>query len=241
MTDRKPRKRRTAAAAPAHQADESERSLGRAVAIGLPLAGLGGALVAGTVASLGSALLVLAAGALLGCIALLWASIRTLSGDAPLAAELEGLSARGGSVDDRAEEKRRVLRALKDLEAEHAIGKIDDADYEAVAGRYRADAKRLMREMDEDLAPRRAEAEKLAREYLEKKGARAVEPEEEAPAPEARPPAKVDASLPAEARPACVKCGTTNDADAAFCKKCGSPVGVSAEKDDAEGGEDAAS
>lgn len=243
MTERKPRKRRTAApvVAVAYQADESERSLGRAVSLGLPVAALGGAIVVGAVASLGSALLVLAAGALLGAIALLWASIRTLSGDAPLAVGLEGRTAQGGGVDDLAEEKRRVLRALKDLESEHELGKIDDADYAAFVDRYRADAKDLMRRMDEGLAPRREEAERLAREYVEKRRARAAKAEESA-AKVASGPAKSSDATAAADRPSCARCGTANDPDAAFCKKCGSAMAAGDGKgDDAneEAGDDA--
>ena len=61
-------------------------------------------------------------------------------------------AARRGSrdVDALAEQKRRVLRALKDLENEHALGKIDDADYEAIAMQYRDEAKAMMREMDRE-------------------------------------------------------------------------------------------
>ena len=102
----------------------------------------------------------MASGALLGTIALLWASVRTLSGDAPLPADLEALAAQHRDVDALGEQKRRVLRALKDLEGERALGKIDEADYEALAMQYREEAKALMREMDRNVAPALAEAER---------------------------------------------------------------------------------
>jgi hypothetical protein len=183
-----------------------------------------GAVVVGVVASLGSALLVLASGALLGTIALLWASVRTLSGDAPLPVDLEALAARRHTVDDLGEQKTRVLRALKDLETEHALGKIDDADYGSIVARYRDEAKTVMRQMDLEVAPLREEAERLAREYLQKKGAAAVEPV-----------APNTASPPVDARPSCPSCKTSNDPDAAFCKKCGSAMkdAANAEKADA--------
>ena len=79
-----------------------------------------------------------------------------MSGDAPLPADLEALAAQHRDVDALGEQKRRVLRALKDLEGEHALGKIDDADYEVIAMRYREEAKALMREMDRKVAPGRA-------------------------------------------------------------------------------------
>ncbi|HEY1696448.1 MAG TPA: zinc ribbon domain-containing protein [Polyangiaceae bacterium] len=245
MTERKPRKRRAAAPAPqpSRASDDSERSLGRAVAFGLPAVALLGALVVGAFGSLGSALLVVAAGALLGAISLLWASIRTLSGDAPLPAGLEGMSTHRGPVDDLAEEKWRVLRALKDLEAEHAIGKIDDADYAVVVETYRADAKRLMREMDEGLAPLRDEAEKLAQEYVAKRRDRAAKGDDadaKATTSVAAGDGGSDAApvpggdvAPAIPRAACSGCGASNEPDAAFCKKCGARMG-SADANDAK-------
>ena len=223
MADRKTRQARTVAPAKgrAREADEAERSLGRAVSLGLPLLAIVAALVVGVVASLGSALLVLASGALLGTIALLWASVRTLSGDAPLPVDLEALAARRHAVDDLAEQKHRVLRALKDLESEHALGKIDDADYSSFVAKYRDEAKAVMRRMDLEVAPLREAAETLAREYVEKRrrGGELVAP----------------SAAPADTRPTCGSCGTSNEPDAAFCKKCGSAVedAASAEKTDA--------
>jgi hypothetical protein len=230
MAERKTREARGVVPAKvrARESDEAERSLGRAVSLGLPMVCLVGSVVVGLVASLGSGLLVLASGALLGTIALLWASVRTLSGDAPLPVDLEALAARRHGVDDLGEQKTRVLRALKDLETEHALGKIDDADYGAIVTRYRDEAKAVMRQMDLEVAPLREEAERLARVYLEKKGVAAVASDADAVAPS-------EATAPADARPKCASCQTSNDPDAAFCKKCGSAMkdATSAEKTDA--------
>jgi hypothetical protein len=218
MTERAKRKAGSKAArAQQVQAEEAERSLGRAVAVGLPAAAVLGAVLVSVVASFGSGIIILASGALVGAIALLWASVRTLSGDAPLPTDLEALAARGHGIDELEEEKRRVLRALKDLESEHAIGKIDDADYDAIVGRYREDAKELMRQIDSSVAPLRGEAERIAREYLEKK----LDNQPTEPA------------STADARATCVACGTSNERDADFCKKCGAPIKPA---DAAEGG-----
>jgi hypothetical protein len=154
---------------------------------------------------------VLASGVLLGAIALLWASVRTLSGDAPLPGDLEVLAAHGHDVDGLAEQKRRILRALKDLENERAIGRIDAADYEAMAQRYREDAKAVMKQMDERVAPAMEEAERLARDYLKKHRAT---PAGTTAAPES---SRVD-------RRACAACGASNELDAAFCKQCGAAI-----------------
>lgn len=197
--------------------DEAERFLGRVVATGLPIVTVLGAIGVGFVASVGSGLLVLASGALLGTIALLWASVRTLSGDAPLPADLEALAGQSHDVDALAEQKRRVLRALKDSESEHAIGKIDDTDYEAIANQYRQEAKTLMREMDRKGAPSLGEAERVASEYLASHGFGPVKNG-------AGASAGAGANADERERLACPGCATSNELDAAFCKKCGAAM-----------------
>jgi hypothetical protein len=200
---------------------DAEGTLARAVAAMLPVGCIVTAVVVGAAAGLGPAILVLAFGALVGTIALLWASLRTLSGDAPLSAELQRAASHHHDASAMAERKRRVLRALKDLESEHAIGKIDDADYATIAARYREEAKDVMRELDERVAPSRAEAEKVAREYLAKRGLAGV------PAPTAAPVARTGQ------RVACQSCGASNEHDAAFCKQCGSAMPRSGGRTDA--------
>ncbi len=168
---------------------------------------LGAALAAGTVvcavivglaAGVASALLVFVTGALLGAILLVWHSLRTLAGDADVDDALDAVPV--GTSSLLTEEKTRALRALKDLEAEHAIGKIDDADFAALDAEYRARAKEVIREIDDELAPFREKAEAIVRAHLEKRAATAV------------------------AKNACPECVTNNDADATFCKKCGAKL-----------------
>lgn len=213
MSEGKGRRRRSEAAAATARAEDAERLLGRVVAGALPAVCVTAAVIVGFVASVGSALLVLASGALLGTIALLWTSVRTLSGDAPLPSDLTLLMARRHGVDALAERKRRVLRALKDLESEHAIGKIDDADYDVMVARYREDAKTLMRDMDLRVAPARAGAERMAREYL---AARGLAP--------AQGGGVAEPVTKKPDRMACASCDTSNEADATFCKQCGASM-----------------
>ena len=216
-------------------ASEAERRFGRLVARALPLSTVGVAIVTFFLFSAGPALLVMVGGVLLGTIALFWASLRTLSGDAPLPRDLEAMAARAGASGPAAEEKRRVLRALKDLEHEHAIGKIDDADYAEVAERYRNDAKVLMREMDGQLDPLRERAEEIARAHLKKRRIGVPAP------PAALAPADTEGAesgpevAKASERVACSGCETSNEPDAAFCKKCGATLLLAAaeEVDDA--------
>jgi hypothetical protein len=211
-------------------ADDAERSLARAVGLGIPVATLVISIGVCIVTSLGPALLVFAAGALLGTITLMWASLRTLGGDAPLPTGLA--TAALVSRDNRAvaERKRTVLLALKDLEHEREIGKIDEADYQLVSARYRQEAKNILREIDDEAAPNRSRAEQIARAHLKKRGllsddedesiANRVSIEPAPPTTKSAPPPP----MPKELRPECTKCQTSNEPDAAFCKKCGTSL-----------------
>ncbi len=217
-------------------ADDAERSLARTVGIAIPLGTLVISIGVGIVMSLGPAILVFTGGALLGTITLMWASLRTLGGDAPLPTGLA--TAAIVSRDNRAiaERKRTVLLALKDLEHEREIGKIDEADYHLVAARYRAEAKNILREIDDEAAPNRSRAEQIARTHLKKRGLLSADaPESPASADEIvnrvsiepAPPTTKSAPpppMPKEVRPECEKCQTSNEPDAAFCKKCGASL-----------------
>jgi hypothetical protein len=105
------------------------------------------------------ALLVLAAGALVGVISLFWSSLRALLGETRLSGAEAYLLAVPVAEEER---KRAVLRALKDIEFEHAVGKISDADYAALAAKYRAEAKALLRSLEEQAQPRRDKARAVA-------------------------------------------------------------------------------
>jgi hypothetical protein len=112
---------------------------------------------------LGVGLLIVAGGVLCGSIWLIWSSLQGLSSDAPLTLD-EALSLGAPSAEE--EQKRAVLRALKDLEYERAVGKINEADYANLAEHYRNEAKRLLRAVDADLGPERARAEQILAERL---------------------------------------------------------------------------
>jgi hypothetical protein len=188
--------------------DDMARKVMRALRWVLPLGSIAGAITLAELYDAGAGILLLAGGVLLGIIAILWASIRTLSGETPITLE-EAVELGGPSATE--EQKRAVLQALKDLDYERSVGKVSDADYEELLRRYRADAKRLLRAVDEDLAPRRARAQAYVDQYLG--GANAAEPT----------PSKT-------AGQRCTACQTDNDTDARFCKKCGAGL-PSASKD----------
>ena len=90
-------------------------------------------------------------------------------------------------------EKLLVLRSIKELEFDRAMGKMSAADFDELAGRLRVRALTLMKQLDAAEPAYRARIEQDLAARLEQ--------------------------APSVAR-SCA-CGTTNDADAAFCKRCG--------------------
>jgi hypothetical protein len=128
-----------------------------------PLAVVVAATVLGQFFGLGVGLLVFGGGTLGASIWLLWSSLQGLGGEAPITLE-EALSLGAPSAEE--EQKRAVLRALKDLEYERAVGKITDEDYASLAEHYRSEAKRLLRAVDRDLSPERERAERILAERL---------------------------------------------------------------------------
>jgi hypothetical protein len=199
--------------------------------------------VVGALHGLGLSLLTLAAGALLGVIALFWSSVRNLSGETPLSLD-EALGLGAPSAEE--EQKRSILRALKDLEFERSVGKISEQDYVEFSTRYRADAKRLIAAVDDTIAPAQALAQSLVAERLTSLGLTAASgpssdtsdapseatatssestsssyaavADEHERVSESNGPA---ARLSSEPRPQCPACATPNDPDARFCKTCG--------------------
>jgi hypothetical protein len=138
----------------------------------VPVTIVAAAIVGGNLYGLGVGLLTFAGGVLCSTIWLIWSSLQGLSSDAPLTLD-EALSLGAPSAEE--EQKRAVLRALKDLEYERAVGKINDADYESLAQHYRNEAKRLLRAVDADLGPERERAEQILAERLSVAESRAAE------------------------------------------------------------------
>jgi hypothetical protein len=213
---------------------ELDEQLAQYLRIGLPVGTVICAIVAGVLQGPAAVILVLAAGALVSVIAVFWASIRTLVGETPLSgADAYAL----GAPRAEEEQKRAVLRALKDLEFERSVGKISDEDYEALVAKYRAEAKRLLRLIEENAQPGREKVEalvtdRLIREGLHDGGGQAPAPE----APADRKTRKKKSARPVPTtRPVCPSCGTSNDADAVFCKKCGARRDDEKARDEGEG------
>jgi rRNA maturation endonuclease Nob1 len=188
-----------------------------------PLLTLLAAIASGTLFGVQLVVLTLAAAALLLVIFLLWSSVQALAGESELSFE-EAFSFGARSAEE--EQKRAVLRALKDLEYERSVGKISEDDYHEYATRYRAEAKRLIQNLNEHLAEQRNQVEReLERRLAHAGSTRAAQGAESASSPTAS-----EGSTPAEHESAekvaqkqiqCPACQVRNELDARFCKACG--------------------
>jgi hypothetical protein len=114
-------------------------------------------------------------------------------------ATVDPLSQRMRSTLER--EKALTLRSIKELEFDRAMGKVSAKDFDEMAGRLRSRAIGLMKQLDHEDAGFRALIERDLQARLA-----------ERPAPRPKTAAAVGA---------CSGCGTANDADAMFCKRCG--------------------
>jgi hypothetical protein len=200
---------------------EVERLLGTAANWIAP-ATIFGAVTVGLVVGLGPAFLVLAGGILLGAVILLWSSLGRLTGDSPLTLD-EAIGLAAPSAEE--ERKRAVVRALKDLDYERSVGKISEEDYADLSARYRVEAKALLQSLETGLSPIRKTVEKRLNERLKAEGI-AEKRGNPDPAPEKRSEdasdaPNDDAAASASSAGECSKCGTANDTDAVFCKRCG--------------------
>lgn len=116
-------------------------------------------------------------------------------------------------------EKHLVLRSIKELEFDRAMGKVADADFEEMAGRLRDRAVRLMQRIEHG---QRGLRERVAQDVA------ALRPEDgrapRTPKVQKPRPVVVAADAAVDAAAGCDACGTVNDADARFCKQCGAAL-----------------
>src|SRR5262252_10120518 len=96
-------------------------------------------------------------------------------------------------------EKLLVLRSIKELEFDKAMGKLSESDFQDMSGRLRVRAARLIRQLDAG-GGYRAQVE---RDLAKRLGDVAAEPQ--------------------SAR-FCAQCGAARDVDAKFCKNCGTKL-----------------
>ncbi len=104
--------------------------------------------------------IVLGASALVLTLFWLWLSLRHVLTAVPVVAPGEtsgGVRAR----TDLLSEKKALLVALKDLEAERETGKLSETDFVELNARYRARAREVLKALDKQLAPHRGAARAL--------------------------------------------------------------------------------
>jgi hypothetical protein len=150
----------------------------------------------------------------------------------------EAVLAREGRGRGRARElereKQAVLKAIKEIELDHQMRKIADGDYRELIERYRGRAMRLLSEIEagdnfrelieRELKDRLAGAAKASSvaSSSSSSSTAAANTDGETTTASAAATATATPTASAGAAPrSCTACGTHNDDDAQFCKKCG--------------------
>ena len=112
-------------------------------------------------------------------------------------------------------EKGLILRALKELEFDRAMGKVSPRDFDEMGGRLRTRAMAVMRQLDSggegyrELIERELNARLRRASVAARTGAG---------------PGQRGAPTPISASARRCSCGSLNDPDAAFCKRCGTKL-----------------
>ena len=104
-------------------------------------------------------------------------------------------------------EKTLVLRSLKELEFDRAMGKVSDLDFQDMGGRLRSRARALLKQLDVDGSTYRDLIERELAERVMRTG-------DDAPA----------SGTEQATRLLCGNCGGSNERDAKFCKSCGTAL-----------------
>jgi hypothetical protein len=124
-------------------------------------------------------------------------------------------------------EKTLVLRSIKELEFDRAMGKVSEKDFLEMGGRLRVRATRLMRQLDAGTGYRDEIDRQIAQRIggAPSAGAKEEDPGDTVQVQDAVATHEIDerVAVPRSAV-ACSLCRTINDPDARFCKHCGGPM-----------------
>jgi hypothetical protein len=115
-----------------------------------------------------------------------------------------------------------ILRAIKELEFDHAMGKVADGDFAEMRDRLRTRALRLMRQLEGADAYRQA----IERDLAARLPAAALHTG--APSVSREAVEQVEPALEPVAGYFCTQCGANAEPDARFCRMCGRPLHASA-------------
>ena len=125
-------------------------------------------------------------------------------------------------------EKALVLRSIKELEFDRAMGKLSAKDFDEMAGRLRARAIALMRQLDAGGSGYRELIERELRMRVNSPASASndvgIDDVASGPVAAASDSAAAVSSSVGAPRRSCAACTTLNDADAAFCKRCGTSL-----------------
>lgn len=136
--------------------------------------------------------------------------------------DTDGTHASGDPEDDISP-RTVALRALKEIEFDRATGKLADADYESLKGKYTAEALQALRE--ETPAKPQAESGRRAAGATPSRASTARACPTHGVRPESDAEFCSECGRRLAAAPGfCPRCGTTLQPDARFCARCGGRV-----------------
>ncbi len=138
-------------------------------------------------------------------------------------------------------EKTHVLRAIKELEFDHAMGKVSDTDFQQMKRRLRTQALGLMKQLDADMPDYHDQIAKelAARLQITVRDLAPFRRDDDHSTPtgthdasghsdsaDAESPDIVSSNIDGtdaddDSQPVCTACDTINESDARFCKSCG--------------------
>lgn len=184
---------------------------------------VGGALAIGLRLGGPALVLWLAFALLVGAVLLFWEALRLII-DPKATGDESVAEAERSSLADLEARKHAAIRALKDIEFEHSIRRLSDDDYAMLRERYRAEARAAMEAMDRGLGTYLNRAEEMVAKAVGERapgGSGTEARESDTSRKEACVPKAVGKQEGQASARACASCATANDADALFCKRCG--------------------
>jgi hypothetical protein len=98
-----------------------------------------------------------------------------------------------------------VLRSIKELEFDKAMGKVSDADFASISAGLRARALTLMQDLERSVSRDSFSGPVSRDSFSDETGEK-------------------ESRLTGPGLGSCAECGTPNDADARFCKACGAKM-----------------
>ncbi len=119
-----------------------------------------------------------------------------------------------------------ILTAIKDLEFDHAVGKVEEEDFRVLDTRLRAEAVEVLKEIDQrlggDMASLDAQLEAEIARRRRRVPAATLEEQVEAEIAALRRQARTQPIASVERT--CTQCGAPLDEGDRFCSRCGTPV-----------------